>query len=354
MKAGVVHNKNDIRYEEVKKPVPGPKEVLIKVAFTGICGSDIPRVNGDASHFYPNIPGHEFAGTVEETGAEVQSVRPGDHVAGIPLVPCMECEQCRKGDYALCRHYSFIGSRQPGSFAQYVVVPEANALKIDQDIPFEQAAFLEPVSVAVHGLFRLDYQPGKTVAVLGGGTIGLLTAQLAEIYGAAKVVVFDLLQERLDLASRLGSLEGISTADEGWYTAAMEKNGQKGFDYVYVAAGSSETIKMAFQLAGPKAQVCMIGTPVSDVTFTPSQWEALNRKEFVLTGSWMSYSSPFPGKEWQTAADLLKSGRLRIDDSFIFKTVPLENIAHAFEMFKIPGFVKGKILIDSAADREQD
>ena len=117
MKAGVVHAKNDIRYEEIDKPMAGPGQVLVKVKYTGICGSDIPRVNGDACHFFPNVLGHEFSGTVEETGGGVTTLKPGDRVAGVPLVPCMKCEDCQKGNYSLCKHYSFIGSRQFGSFA---------------------------------------------------------------------------------------------------------------------------------------------------------------------------------------------------------------------------------------------
>lgn len=92
MKAGVVHAKNDIRCEEIQTPVPGPGEVLVKVKYTGICGSDIPRVNGDACHFFPNVLGHEFSGVVEKTGDQVTAVAPGDRVAGVPLVPCMKCE----------------------------------------------------------------------------------------------------------------------------------------------------------------------------------------------------------------------------------------------------------------------
>ena len=141
MKAGVVHGKNDIRWEEIKKPEAGPGKVLVKVKYTGICGSDIPRVNGDACHFFPNVLGHEFSGVVEEIGEGVTALKPGDRVAGAPLVPCMQCEDCQKGNYSLCRRYSFIGSREFGSFAEYVAVPEKNAVKFGEEVSFEQGAF---------------------------------------------------------------------------------------------------------------------------------------------------------------------------------------------------------------------
>ncbi len=123
MKAGVVYAKNDIRYDEIETPQVQPGTVLVKVKYTGICGSDVPRVNGDACHYFPNVLGHEFSGVVAEIGDGVSSVVPGDRVAGIPLVPCMECPDCQRGDYSLCKHYSFVGSRRFGSFAEYVLVP---------------------------------------------------------------------------------------------------------------------------------------------------------------------------------------------------------------------------------------
>jgi L-iditol 2-dehydrogenase len=347
MKAGVLHAREDLRYEEIPKPSPQAGQVLIKVKYTGICGSDLPRVNGDASHFYPNILGHEFAGTIAEIGEGVQSLKVGDRVAGVPLIPCLKCEDCQKGDYSLCKHYSFVGSRQNGSFAEYVVVPEKNAVKFDESISFEQGAFFEPATVALHGLNRLDFKGGSTVAVLGGGNIGLFTMQWAKIFGAKKVVVFDINDERLQLAKRFGADECLNTLNEGFMEDAELLTNGKGFDYVYETAGNTVTMKMAFELVVNKGGVCLIGTPTKEISFTVDEWEKLNRKEFNLTGSWMSYSPAFPGKEWELTANYFKTGELRFDDSFIFKKIPLSEIADAFELYKTPDSVKAKILIDS-------
>lgn len=347
MKAGVVHAREDIRYEEIEKPVPKEGQVLIKVKYTGICGSDVPRVNGDACHFFPNVLGHEFSGTVEELGEGVTSLKPGDRVAGVPLVPCMKCEDCQKGNYSLCRHYSFIGSREFGSFAEYVVVPEANAVKFSPDVSFEQGAFFEPATVALHGLERLQYTGGKTVAILGGGTIGMFVMQWAKIFGAKEAVVFDIAPERLELGRRLGATAGINTLEADFMEQAMKLADQKGFDYVYETAGNTITMKMAFALAANKAGVCFVGTPTKELSFTVDEWENMNRKEFNLTGSWMSYSAPFPGHEWELTSHYFQTGALKFDESFIFKKIPLSQIGEAFEMYKTPGAVKGKILIDS-------
>lgn len=350
MKAGVVHAKEDIRYEEIEKPKPGKGQILIKVKYTGICGSDIPRVNGDACHFFPNVLGHEFSGTIEETGEGVTSLKLGDRVAGVPLVPCMKCEDCQKGNYSLCKNYSFIGSREFGSFAEYVVVPEKNAVRFEDTVSFEQGAFFEPATVALHGLQRVDYRGGKTVAVLGGGTIGLFVMQWAKIFGAKEVVVFDIVEERLALASRLGATGVINTGEEGFLKKAKSLTDGRGYDYVYETAGNTITMKMAFELAANKAQVCFVGTPTKDLSFSVEGWENMNRKEFILTGSWMSYSAPFPGKEWELTAHYFETGNLKFDESFIYKKIPLSEIASAFEMFKIPGKVKGKLLIDSETE----
>lgn len=347
MKAGVVYGEKDIRYTEMEKSVPKKNEVLIQVKYTGICGSDVPRVNGDACHFYPNVLGHEFSGVVADVGADVTTLKKGDRVAGVPLVPCMECDDCKKGNYALCKKYSFIGSRQFGSFAEYVVVPEKNAVKFEDGVSFEQGAFFEPSTVALHGLKRLDYKGGKTVAILGGGTIGLFTMQWAKIFGAAKVVVFDINAARLDLAKKLGADGVILTSQEDFKQKAMDLTDGKGFDFVYETAGNTVTMKMAFDLAANHAGVCFIGTPTKEISFTVEEWEKLNRKEMILTGSWMSYSAPFPGEEWRLTAHYFKTGALQFDASLIYEVMPLSDIANAFALFETPGAVKGKILIDS-------
>ena len=347
MKAGVVHAKNDIRFEEIEKPSPKAGQILIKVKYTGICGSDVPRVNGDACHFFPNVLGHEFSGVVEQVGENVTTLAVGDHVAGVPLVPCMKCEDCQKGNYSLCKHYSFIGSREFGSFAEYVVVPEKNAVKFDASVPFEQGAFFEPATIALHGIQRVDYKGGRTVAILGGGTIGMFTMQWAKIFGAKEVVVFDITPERLELAKRLGATGCINTKDADFMDQALKLTEGRGFDYVFETAGNTVTMKMAFSLAANKAQVCFIGTPTRELNFSVDEWENMNRKEFTLTGSWMSYSAPFPGQEWTNVAHYFKTGELKFDSSFIFKKLSLREIGQGFEMFKTPGAVKGKILIDS-------
>ena len=345
MKAAVVCANEDVKYMDYEEPQVLPGLVKIKVKASGICGSDIPRVLHHGVHFYPIVLGHEFSGDVVEVGEGVTSVKPGDRVSGAPLIPCMKCDDCQNGNFSLCRHYSFIGSRQQGSNAEYVVIPEQNAVAFDKSISYEQGAMFEPSTVALHGLFQNDYKGGEYTAVLGGGTIGMFTMQWAKIFGAKKVVVFDISEERLSLAKRLGADEVINTSLEGYKEKALVLTEGKGFAFVFETAGQVPTMHMAFELASNKANVCFIGTPHVDLSFTPAMWENMNRKEFKLTGSWMSYSSPFPGKEWKLTAHYFATGQLKFDPGFIFKKMPMSQAQEAFQMFKTPGLVKGKVLL---------
>ena len=345
MKAAVLHVRDDIRLGDWPTPGVGAGEVLIRIRATGICGSDIPRVLGNAAHNYPIVLGHEFSGEVVEIGTGVASVRPGDRVTGAPLVPCFNCADCQRGDYSQCKHYSFVGSRQQGSFAEYLCLPERHVVRFDANVSFEQAAFFEPSTVGLHAIKVADYRGGEDVAILGGGTIGLFTAQWARIMGARRVVVFDIDDDRLELARKLGADLTINTRDAGFVDRVSEITGNRGFAFVFETAGVETTMRLALEIAGNKSSVCFVGTPTKDLTFTPRLWENINRKELRLTGSWMSYSAPFPGNEWQLTAHCFATGDLRFDERLVFKRFPLERVADAFALFRTPGVVKGKVLL---------
>ena len=345
MKAAVVVENEVVKYMDVEEPQAKPGTVKVKVKASGICGSDIPRVLHNGVHFYPIVLGHEFSGDVVEVGEGVTKVKVGDRVSGAPLIPCMKCDDCQKGNYSLCKNYSFIGSREQGSNAEYVVIPEQSAVPFSDTIPYEQGAMFEPSTVAIHGVFCNDYKAGEYVAVLGGGTIGMFTMQWCKIFGSKKVVVFDISNERLEVAKRLGADDVVNTMEEGFMDKAMEITGGKGYGFVFETAGAVPTMHMAFELAANKSNVCFIGTPHVDLTFTPKMWENMNRKEFKLTGSWMSYSAPFPGKEWELTAHYFATGQLKFDPGFIYKKFPMSQAQEAFDLYKTPGLVQGKILL---------
>ena len=342
MKAGVLFADRDIRCVEVPTPEITENELLVRVHRTGICGSDVPRVQHKGAHFYPIVLGHEFSGEVVAMGEKVKGFSIGDRVAGVPLLPCMECPDCQKGNYSLCKNYSFIGSRQQGSFAQFVALPARNAVKFEPTVSYDQGAFFEPATVALHGVRCAGYVGGKDVAVLGGGTIGLFTMQWCKIFGAKSVTVVDISDARLALAKELGCDYTVNTA--------KEPLPQGKYDFVFETAGQPATTLAAFEAAGNKATVGCIGNPHKDVVFTARQWENLHRKELKVTGTWMSYSAPFPGEEWTLTAHYFATGQLKFHHSLIYKQFPLERIGEAFDLFLSPGGVGGKVMIDCSGE----
>ena len=344
MKAAVLHASQDIRYEECPTPEIRPGCVKINVRACGICGSDIPRVLGDAAHFFPIVLGHEFSGEVVEIADDVKNVAVGDHVVCAPLVPCFDCPDCALGNFSLCKHYTFIGSRIFGGMAEYVVIPARNAVKFSAERSFEEAALLEPATVGCHGVLCNDFKGGGTTAVVGAGTIGLFTAQWATLLGASKVVFFDVDDDRLQLAKDITGFDGVNTRNIAPVEAAKQLTG-RGFDYVFGASGACPSYINCFELAANHAHVCFVGTPTGPVTFTAAQWEMINRRELRVTGSWMSFSAPFPGREWTMCAQYLDDGRLKCDRRMIHKLFPLSQCKEAFDCYKNPASVKGRIML---------
>lgn len=345
MKAVVVYGTGDVRYEEYPEPQVTAGTVKIRVKACGICGSDIPRVWKNGAHSYPIILGHEFSGYVTELGSGVEHINVGDHIAGVPLIPCMRCQDCMKGNYSQCKHYSFIGSRQQGAFADYVVVPAANIVKLDPSVPFVSGAMFEPATVALHGIRINHYTGGKKVLILGGGTVGCFTLQWARILGASRIVVVGRDKEHLALSKDLGADFIVSTLDDDYKEQLRRLSENQGYDYVFETAGSTAMMQLAFEMAANQSHVCFVGTPTQDLTFSPKLWENLNRKEMKLTGSWMSCTSPFPGTEWEMTQHFVANGQLKIDPRMIFKQYSMENAKEAFDLFAPGGKVKGRVML---------
>ena len=345
MKAAVLYGNEDVRYEEYPTPEVKAGTVRIRIKAAGICGSDIPRVLHNGVHFYPIVLGHEFSGVIDAIGEGVDGLSVGDTVSGAPLIPCHQCRDCQNGNFSLCSNYSFVGSREQGAFADYVVLPAKNVVKYDPSVPFIQAAMFEPATVGLHGLLLSDYRGGETVAIIGGGTIGLFTMQWAKILGAKKVVVFDVVEERLMLARELGADDTVNPATEDMQARIAQITDGQGFERVFETAGNPTTTKNAIAVAGKRATVCYIGTPHGTVTFSSSEWEQINRKELRIFGSWMSYSAPYPGKEWELTAHYFGTGQLRADSAMIDRIFPMAQANEAFSLYKEAGKVKGKIML---------
>lgn len=346
MKAAVLYDTNDIRYEDHPMPeIQTPDQIKLRVKAAGICGSDVPRVLGDSAWFYPIVLGHECCGEVVETGTTVTSLKVGDHVIIAPHIPCFHCDDCQNGYYGSCKDYGFIGTKQQGGFAEYLVVDQMNAVKLDDSIPYREAMVFEPATVACHGMRQADFRGGSTVAILGCGTVGIFAAQWAKAFGARQVVVFDVVDERLRLAIRLGSDAVVNSSAADWQKKAMELTDGKGFDYIFETAGMPATMKMSYHLVGTHGTICMIGYPSTPVTFEAADVFQMIQKEFRVVGSRMSFTPPFPGSDWTQTAEYFARGLLQYDDSMIFREFPLSQVKDAFDLFRVPGQVKGKVLL---------
>jgi L-iditol 2-dehydrogenase len=349
MKAAVVVGYNDIQVQDLPDPEVIAGYVKVAVKYCGICGSDIPRVLKGTCHSFPQVLGHEFSGVITEVADDVTSVRVGDHVVGVPLVPCMECEDCKKGNYSLCKNYSFIGSRQQGAMAEYVVVPESNVYIISPNIRMDYAALFEPSTVALHGILINHYCPNDsdTVCVFGAGTIALFTLQWCKILGAKSVTVIGRSYEGLKIAKKYGADFTLSTLDDSYMEQVKEITAGRGYNYVFDAAGSEATIIASLRVAANKAYVCFIGTPTGPLNFSVNLWELINRKEMSITGSWMSYSKPWPGVEWQKTAECMAYNKLRIGEDMVYKHYPLSDVKEAFSQIETRREeVKGRIILD--------
>jgi L-iditol 2-dehydrogenase/galactitol-1-phosphate 5-dehydrogenase len=315
-------------------PQPGPGQVLIKVAWCGICGSDIPRYFDGAVHSFPQILGHEFSGEVAAVGPEVDSVAVGDRVAVAPLVPCEHCGYCQRGLPALCEHYSFIGSRQQGALAEYVVAPARNAVPLPKGMTLRTAALVEPLTVALHGINRAHLRTGASVLVLGGGVVGLMAASVL-LDAGMKVSVCDIDPAKVAYAEGLGARAGADAK------ALIAESGAP--DVVIETAGSAITQAMALTLVARTGQVVFVGTAHRDVVLTPDTFEKVLRGELGVTGSWMSYSAPFPGWEWQAAVDLISKGAVDAD-KMITGEYDLSEGDAAFHDIKEPAGTRLKLL----------
>lgn len=281
---------------EIEKPKARTGNVVIKVAYCGICGSDIPRYFKGGVHSFPQILGHEFSGIVDEVGENVTSVHVGDRVAVAPLIPCGKCNLCQSGEPAMCPNYSFIGSRQSGAMADFVEVPERNCIKIPDNLSLKEAALLEPLAVAIHGVDRVNIHSGAKVMILGAGTIGFLTLLTLRAKGVGEIIVVDLNQRKLDLAKEIGAdviINPLNISLKDYFSTHELP------EIVYETAGSSITQAQAIEFTRIKGNVVFVGTSTKEVVLKSEVFEKILRHELNITGSWMSYSTPFPGYEWK-------------------------------------------------------
>jgi L-iditol 2-dehydrogenase len=347
MKVLHLYGPMDLKTDEIEEPRCGPGEIKVKTEFCGLCGSDRPRlINGEVP-FFPNTLGHEFSATVVEVGDGVSGLKPGDLTAIVPLIVCHTCDRCRTGHYGQCREKQFIGLRAEnmGGFAAYNVLPAANVLKVPDGTSKAEAAFIEPVSVALHSVFRSGLKPGSDIALIGSGTIGQLLIQCLRNMGAHHIHIFDIDDKQLEAAGKYGADYCYNTTKEGFLDVYLQNTKGLGCPVVFEAVGLESAVMLALKLCRVNGSIVLVGYLDKPIAFNATQMRAVLENEFNLLGVWQSYDLDFPGDSFRLGLQFLAEKKLNIN-SMIYKTIDIAGLPGILEEWKIPGKVTGKIMVN--------
>jgi L-iditol 2-dehydrogenase len=317
--------------------------VRLKIKAISICGSDIKRYV-DGHRMYPLILGHENSGVIDRVGHGVSENKVGKQAAIIPLVPCFECEECKRGYYSACHSYSFIGSRQSGGFSEFVDLPERNAFILPDEISFEHAALIEPSTVARHMLALGDFKGGQTAIVLGAGSIGLMIVQWLRILGANQIIVTDILEDNLRIASQVGAHVALNPSKVD-VAKEVQKLVGDGADLTLEATGVPQVLEQSLSLTRPHGKIVLAGNQPLDKSLPLTFIENLMRREISLIGCFMSYSAPFPGHEWTETLAALLNGSLDMD-TLISHRFPLSKAPEVFEKIGAHQMAHQKIILN--------
>lgn len=314
----LVHTVNGPIIEERSLPQLKPDEVLIKVEFAGICGTDLAIVNGEYPVPLPRVLGHEFAGHVEKVGTNVTQFHPEDRVTAEINITCGTCLYCLAGLQTHCEHVKTIGIFIDGAFAEYIVLPQSNVHRIPETLEMSKAVFIEPLA-AVLQTFKLTHiMPSEHFIVLGAGRLGLIATQIAKLAGTI-VIVVSRSPNKLKLAQKYGADYLYNATEPNWEIDLKKKTGI-GPKYIFESTGNSSIINTALEIIRPRGIILAKSTPGTrpeiDVT-------KLVVKEVTLQGS---RCGPFP-----PAIDLLNRELIEVE-SMVQTILPLKDGVQALEL----------------------
>jgi L-iditol 2-dehydrogenase len=354
MRAVVYRGVNDLRLETVPVPRIGAGELLVKIATCGICGTDLKKIHL-GSHSAPRIFGHEMAGTIVQVGEGVANFQLGERVMVFHHVPCGTCYYCRKQTFAQCLTYKKVGSTagyEPsgGGFAEYIrvsdwIVANDGVVKIPEGVPFEQAAFIEPVNTILKGVKMLNLQSDETVLVIGQGPIGLLLAALAKRTGA-RVLTSDLYPERHALAAKFGLHEPIDARTEDPVARVKAVTEGRGADATILAVGGSALIRTSMDATRPGGKVMLFAqTQHGEAVIDPG---AVCMDEKALIGSYSSSAAIL-----DEVVDLVFNGYKNGFDltQLVSHRFPMEKAVEGVEVASNPTGSSMKIMIEPVPGR---
>jgi D-arabinitol dehydrogenase (NADP+) len=323
VKAAYYQGRRELDVREAPDPEPGPNEVLVRVAACGICGTDQHIFDGDFFPSYPLIGGHELAGEVVALGPQsVETVvRAGDRVAVDPSLFCGSCFFCQRGQGNHCLYWNAIGVTRDGGFAEYVVAPTANVYPVGE-MPYEVAAFIEPISCVVYGLQRLRIPVGANALIYGAGAIGLLMLQIVVRSGASAVAVVDLNEDRLKLAEALGANEVVRAghgADD-----ALRTISPLGFDVVIDCTGVPTVVQHMFTHVRRNGKLLFFGVTPPNTAIAISPFDVYQKDLEILGSFALRYT-------FHDAFALLESGAIDVEP-LLSDRLPIERFPEALAL----------------------
>ena len=332
MKAAVYRGPGDIVIEEIEQPKTGDQDILVKVYACGICGSDLHTYK-DGLYAQPGqVMGHEFSGQVVEVGERVADIREGDRITAIPLVGCRHCHMCRRGLYYLCldKFGRSIAYGLPGAFAEYIRVPGAilnqNVYRIPDEISYEEAALIEPLSTGLHAVRLAQPDIADTALIFGAGPIGLCLLQVLKSAGPAAVIVSEISEKRLQMAQKLGADLTVNPREQNLTEEigrlAVVDTPTHGIDMVVDCVGREETFQQGFEMISPKGTLVLVGLYDNKILVNLT---FIVQNEVKVVGVF-SYHD-----EFRQSIRLIQTGKVNVK-SLISHRFPLEDTKHAFDV----------------------
>ena len=332
------------RFHVVDRPVPvaAPGEVVVHVAATAVCHTDLAIYTGEHPGVrYPVVMGHESTGTVDSVGSGVTGLAPGQHVIINPIISCGRCDSCRRGADHLCRNAGLFGREVEGSMTEYVHLPSRYVFPLPAALPLANATLIETLATVRHAQERLAIAAGESVVVLGQGTTGLLHTRLAVLAGANPVIAVSRTKWKLDMATRMGAHHALDTGAEQSVAEVLRLTGGSGADIVIDTAGSSDSLMAALDMLRPGGRLAPYA--VSHECCSRFTTFPLYYKEISIIGS-----RALTTADMAPSIDLVATGKIDVS-GFVSATYPLERAPAAFEEYeRNPGNVL-RIVIDSAA-----
>ena len=309
MKAVRIHGPKKVSIDEVPVREPGDYDAVIKVKAAGLCGTDYELYTNDMVYIteglakLPLIPGHEWSGIVEKVGSKVSRFKQGDKVSGECTVSCGKCEFCQQGRISQCIDRTETGiMNREGGFAEYIVFPESHLHKFE-NIPFEEAALIEPTGIGLNAVIRGGVTPLDNLLVMGAGPVGLQTAQIAKkIYGARNVILIDIMDERLGRAASFGLDGTVNVSREDLKRRVSDITAGRMIDIVIEASGSTEAFRQTKEVIRPFGKMVLIGFFGSKKPEV--DWDVFTTRDITIIGALGS-----PGI-WDNVIEMLDSGKI--------------------------------------------